>query len=123
MTPRERTVEMEVLIGWALLAGVASSVSLIAAGLLWHWVAHGDVTLDYAIASTSVYDFLVTDVAQVLARARPRTLINLGLGVLMLTPYVRVLASLVYFAVVERDWKYTAFTGFVFATLTYALLS
>jgi uncharacterized membrane protein len=39
----------------------------------------------------------------------------------MLTPYIRVLASLLYFAFVERNRKYTVFTGFVFAVLTYSL--
>jgi uncharacterized membrane protein len=53
---------------------------------------------------------------------RPRLLVNLGIGVLLLTPYVRVLASLVYFATVERDPKYALFTAFVLAVLTYSLL-
>lgn len=52
---------------------------------------------------------------------RPRVLINFGLAVLLLTPYVRVAASMLYVAVAERNWKYTAFTGFVFAVLTYSL--
>jgi uncharacterized membrane protein len=39
----------------------------------------------------------------------------------MFTPYVRVLASLFYFAVVARNWKYTLFTGFVLTVLTYSL--
>jgi len=46
---------------------------------------------------------------------------NVGLAVLMLTPYARVLASVLYFALVERSAKYTIFTGFVLAVLTYSL--
>jgi len=38
----------------------------------------------------------------------------------MLTPYVRVLASMLCFAA-ARNWKYTCFTATVLATLTYAL--
>jgi uncharacterized membrane protein len=52
---------------------------------------------------------------------RPRVLINMGIAVLMLTPFVRVLASVFYFALVERNWKYTLFTGFVLCVLTYSL--
>jgi len=40
---------------------------------------------------------------------------------LLLTPYARVLASMLYFALVERNRKYTAFTTFVLLTLTYSL--
>ena len=36
-------------------------------------------------------------------------------------PQVRVLASMLYFAFVERNGKYTLFTGFVFSVLTYSL--
>jgi uncharacterized membrane protein len=39
----------------------------------------------------------------------------------MFTPYLRVAASAVYFALVERNLKYTLFTLFVFAVLTYSL--
>ena len=40
---------------------------------------------------------------------------------LLLTPLVRVLASLLFFALAERNWKYALFTGFVLAVLTYSL--
>jgi len=64
----------------------------------------------------------VTDFRQLAAGAwRPRLLVNLGLVVLLLTPYARVLASMLYFALVERNRKYTAFTTFVLLTLTYSL--
>ena len=52
---------------------------------------------------------------------RPRVMVNMGMAVLMLTPFVRVLASVFYFALVERNWKYTLFTGFVLGVLTYTL--
>ena len=48
-------------------------------------------------------------------------MIDLGLAALLLTPFVRVLASMLYFAVAERNGKYAAFTGFVLVTLSYSL--
>jgi uncharacterized membrane protein len=51
----------------------------------------------------------------------PHCLISLGIAALMLTPYVRVLASLIFFAAVEHNGKYAAFTAFVLAVLTYSL--
>jgi uncharacterized membrane protein len=69
------------------------------------------------------FEFLLTDIRQLGAPdLRPRVLVNLGIGVLLLTPYLRVLASLVYFAIIEHDRKYTVFTAFVLAVLTYSLL-
>ena len=115
-------VDVEVVVGYTLLGGVLVSLALVVAGLLWHWTVHGSLQFDYTLPGTNVADFIRADVAQAAgAPARPRLLVNWGIAVLMLTPYVRVLASVVYFAVIDRDWKYTLFTAFVLGTLTYSL--
>ena len=68
------------------------------------------------------FEFVLSDLRSVFTDTlRPRLFLNLGIAALMLTPYVRVLASMVYFAVAERNWKYTLFTAFVFSVLTYSL--
>jgi uncharacterized membrane protein len=113
---------MDLLVGYVLIVGVLSSLVLLASGLVWHWASAGTPRLDYDLAGTTVFGLVVTDVRQLAAGAwRARLLVNLGLAVLLLTPYARVLASMLYFAWVERNWKYTAFTAFVLATLTYSL--
>jgi uncharacterized membrane protein len=120
VTERER---MDVVVGSILLAGVLVSLTLVAAGVAWHWMREGNPRFDYTLAGTTVFQFLVADVRALAdGELRPRLLLNLGIAVLVLTPYLRVLASVVYFAVVEHDLKYTLFTGFVLATLTYTLL-
>ena len=119
-TERER---MDVVVGYILLAGVLTSLALVAAGVAWHWMREGNPRFDYTLAGTTVFQFLVADVRALEAgELRPRLLLNLGIAVLLLTPYLRVLASVLYFAVVERNAKYTVFTAFVLATLTYSLL-
>jgi uncharacterized membrane protein len=117
-----RRPDLESVVGSTLLVGVLGSVALIAAGFAWHAIVNGNVQFAYALPATSVGGFLARDVEQLTAAARPRLLVNLGIAVLLLTPYVRVIASLVMFAV-ERDWKYVAFTGFVLAALTYSLFA
>ncbi len=113
---------METLVGWVLLGGLTSSLALIATGLAWHWLATGTMQPSYALPATNVAAFILGDVRQVAVfGAGPRRLINLGIAVLMLTPYVRVLASTVYFAIIERNLKYTVFTAFVLVTLTASL--
>src|SRR5262245_30440660 len=105
-----------------LTSGVVLSLALVATGLLWHWLVRGSLQFDYTLPGTNVAYFLRAAVQQTAsATARPRLLVNWGIAVLLLTPYVRVLASMAYFAIVERDWKYTAFTAFVLGTLTYSL--
>jgi len=112
---------MDLLVGYVLIVGVLSSLGLLAAGLVWHWSSTG-TRLDYDLAGTTVFGLVVTDFRQLAAGAwRPRLLVNLGLAVLLLTPYARVLASMLYFALVERNRKYAAFTTFVLLTLTYSL--
>ena len=117
-----RRVDVDAIVGTLLLAGVLTSITLIAAGVVWRLLATGQLGFDYEITGTTVFGFVLLDVQQLLAGAlRPRLLANLGIAILMLTPYARVLASMVYFAVVERDLPYTCFTGFVLAVLTYSL--
>jgi uncharacterized membrane protein len=113
---------MEVLVGSVLLVGVLASMALIATGMVWHRIVSGGFEFDYRLARTTVFGFVDEDVRDLLAGVwRPRLLVNLGIAVLLLTPYVRVLTSMAYFALVEYDWKYTGFTAVVLATLTWSL--
>ncbi|MGA9753455.1 MAG: DUF1634 domain-containing protein [Acidobacteriota bacterium] len=113
---------MEMMVGYVLQAGVVVSALLLAAGLIWRFMATGRLGFDFTLSGMNLYEFLVHDVHTAFSgAARPRLLISLGILVLLITPYVRVLSSMVYFAVVERNCKYTFFTGFVFAVLTYSL--
>ena len=114
--------EMEVLIGYVLLGGVVLSAVLVCMGLIWHWVRTGHLGVNYVIPRTNLFEFVVADVRQLgSAESRPRVLISLGIAMLLLTPYVRVLASMLFFLFVEHNWKYSLFTAFVLAVLTYSL--
>jgi uncharacterized membrane protein len=113
---------MDILVGYILLVGVIISVLLIIAGTLWHWINDHNLTFQYSILGRNYFNFLLSDFTALLnGTIRPRALVNLGIAMLMLTPYVRVAASVVYFALVARNLKYTLFTLFVTAVLTYSL--
>ena len=121
-----KRVDMDTIIGFTLQIGVTLSLALIATGLVWHRLKWGtwQWPADYTLPATTVFGFLVTDVEQATGEpARPRMLVNLGIAALMLTPYVRVLMSMLYFALVERNRKYAVFTAFVLAMLTYGLFT
>jgi uncharacterized membrane protein len=113
---------MEILIGSLLSGGVVLSIAFLLLGLTWQWVMTGRLGLNYTIAGMNVFQFVVADVCQLASTSvRPRLLLNLGIAVLLLASYARVLASMFYFAFVERNWKYTLFTGFVLCILSYSL--
>jgi uncharacterized membrane protein len=113
---------MDELVGYILLCGVFISMTLIVVGLTWRYLRTGGVTFDYRIAGTNMAEFVVAELRELASgNFRPRLFISLGIVVLMLTPYLRVVASVVYFMTGLRNWKYTVFTGFVLAVLTYSL--
>ena len=113
---------MDELVGYILLGGVLLSMALIAIGLLLRYLETGKVALDYQISGMNMAQFVVAEFRAVaLDKLRPRLMINLGIIVLMFTPYIRVAASMVYFMVGLKNWKYSIFTGFVLVVLTYSL--
>jgi uncharacterized membrane protein len=114
--------KMDLLLGYLLLGGVALSMALIAVGLIWRFVRIGHFSLDHQLAGLNLFQFLLTEI-RLAARGSlsPRTLIDGGIGVLMLTPYLRVLASVLYFMFGLKNWKYTIFTGIVLGVLTFSL--
>lgn len=113
---------MDVLVGYILQFGVLLSLALIVAGLFWTWLRTGGLELTYEINNMNLFQFVVEE-ARLAGRGavRPRLLVNLGIAALMLTPLVRVAASVVYFMAVLKNWKYTLFTAFVLLVLTYSL--
>ena len=116
-----RTALMDAVIGYVLLGGVLLSVALLVAGLFWHWVKTGNVNVEFKIAKLNLFQFVVAEIGGIGRDFRPRLLVGLGIAALFLTPYLRVVASLVFFVLVEHNWKYSLFTGFVLAVLTYSL--
>ncbi|HEX5412932.1 MAG TPA: DUF1634 domain-containing protein [Terriglobia bacterium] len=117
-----RQFEMDTLVGVVLRDGVLLSLGLIVIGLFWRWLRTGGFALDYQIAGTNLFEFVTGEVGlAVQGSVRPRLLINLGIAVLMLTPFIRVAVSMVYFMGFLRNWKYTCFTAIVLIVLTYSL--
>jgi uncharacterized protein len=122
---RKKTIrqqDMDLLIGYLLLYGVLLSLALITAGLAWRYFRTGNAWLDYQISGMNLFQFVVEEFKLTAhAELRPRLLVNLGIAVLMLTPFIRVAASVVYFLAVLKNWKYTVFTLIVLVVLSYSL--
>ncbi len=119
---RDGHFDMESLVGYILLTGVLLSIALLAVGFVWRWGRVGNLRFDHMIMGMNFFEFVLSTVGEITSRAfRPRLFLNMGIAVLMLTPFVRVLASFFYFAFVAHNWKYTLFTGFVLGVLAYSL--
>jgi uncharacterized protein len=117
-----RQFEMDTLVGTILQDGVLLSLALVAAGLIWVWFRTGHLALSYQISGENLFEFVSGELRLAAHGAiRPRLLVNLGIAVLMLTPFIRVAASVVYFLGVLKNWKYTLFTAIVLSVLTYSL--
>jgi uncharacterized membrane protein len=114
---------MELLVGYILSGGVVLSMLCLVTGIAWRWIATGSPGLDYQIKGMNLAGFCLQVFRQAAAgHFEAHLFVNLGIALLLLTPYIRVIASVVYFAFVERNIKYTFFTAIVCAVLTYSLL-
>jgi uncharacterized membrane protein len=117
-----RQLEMDALVGYILLYGVLLSLVLILGGMFWRWLNTGTLWLDYQLAGMNLFQLVVEELRLAIhGDFRPRLLISLGIVVLMLTPFLRVLASVFFFLAVMKNWKYTLFTSIVLVVLTYSL--
>lgn len=120
---RRSSFDMEIMVGYILSGGVLLSVICLLIGIVWQWIATGSPGLDYPIRGMNLAGFCLQDFRQAAAgHFEPHLFVNLGIALLLFTPYLRVAASVVYFAFVERNVKYTVFTAIVCSVLTYSLL-
>ncbi len=116
--------DLESLISAILMIGVFASLLVEIAGLGYYITSRGSLEVDFSSNwQTSGKDFFaygwgtLTSLAQ---GANPIGLMALGIVMLMITPYVRVLTSVVYFGV-RRNPKYALMSLFVLAVLTFSL--
>lgn len=120
--PGAKKFQVETAVGYLLLTGVLCSVVLLSIGAVWNWLATGSVEMSYPVAKAAAYRFFLDDFRQIRTGPwTPRLITDLGIIVLLLTPFLRVFISVLYFAFVERNAKYAAFTLFVLSVLTYSL--
>ncbi len=114
-------MRLERVLGLLMLAGTVTSLTLMALGISLYVLQLGEEVSfsdGWIVRSRSFLEF-VTGIGE--ERSLPVALMRAGVATLMLTPYSRAVVSLVYFAV-RREWRFTAITGLVVATLLALLL-
>lgn len=116
--------DMEDLISVILRNGMLVSMGLIGAGLLLWRFGQAHVSFGQNLQAENIPDLLLKAFQQIGSPGRwPALLVHSGIAVLLVTPYLRVIASAVYFGWVEHRWKQALLTGFVLAILTVVLLT
>lgn len=109
---------MQQLIGNALRIGVTTACLIALISGIYYLIAHGmDPVPNYHVFTREpqTYTTLSGIIAGVL-HFEAKNWIQLGVIILMLTPIVRILLSLIDFAR-ERDWLYVTITGIVFLVI------
>jgi len=119
--------KLELVISYILMIGVVSSVVVEAIGILNYYYVNRDLTIafqpQYALKGRDFFSYSgATLLTLIQGNWTPLQILALGLVLLMMTPYVRVLASVVYFGVV-KNVKYIIITAFVLIILTASLLA
>lgn len=117
--------DIEPLLSSILRIGTVLSMTLIIASLAVHqWGGEANENFGPNLQAKSIPAFIAIDLRQYgLPGFWTRFLLHLGVSGLLLTLYGRVLASLMYFAVIERSWKHAIFTAIVLVLLTLGLFT
>jgi uncharacterized membrane protein len=114
----------ETVISYILIAGVAASLILEIVGAVLYARAYGNLDLFFGqavvVQGHDFFSFVYGVIRGTYSGDVPLRLMTAGIAVLILTPFVRVVFSVLYFAW-EKDWKYVVITLFVLAALTLSL--
>ncbi len=114
---------MAILIGRTLRIGVLTSAAFIILGLLLFFVTDkGPQTVDEALAKgQEITQVRPSTIIDGLRDTSPESYIQVGILVLILTPFVRVAMTLWLFAK-QRDWTFVVLAGIVLGILLLGLV-
>jgi uncharacterized membrane protein len=116
--------KLESLISYVLIIGVAASLLFELAGLLLYYRTYGSFAISYDRQMFMVGEDFFVLLARLVSGSWSTGGIGLmifGIALLILTPYVRAVLSVVYFAS-RANLKYLVITSFVLVILTVSLL-
>ena len=116
--------KLEVIIGYLLIIGVVTSVVLEAIGIAFFYGTYGNTQVSqnqtFFIQGENFFAFIIEQTQHLFGSQNSLLFMTLGLIILLLTPYIRAITSVLYFGW-ERNRKYVAITLFVLMVLTVSL--
>lgn len=115
--------DIEQMVSVLLRAGVLIAGAVVLAGGIYFLFRHGNESVNYGrFAGQPSIDRHAEEIIKGAFSGRSRSIIQLGILLLIATPIARVALSLVGFTF-ERDRKYVVITAIVLAVLLYSLIS
>ncbi len=132
MTPTRRVswvmwlarFDVEPLLSASLRYGTWLCFLLALGSLVLQWTGSGGATLGDRIHARSLPSLLMKDLGGGSLRVSwSRLLLDGSVAALLLTPYLRLLVSLIYFVCAERNRRYTLLTLFVLMLVTIIVLT
>jgi uncharacterized membrane protein len=115
---------LETIVSYLLIVGVVVSVILEAIGITLYYGTYGNVQVSQNqavfISGKNFFAFIIYQTQHLLGSQNALLFMTLGLIILILTPYVRAITSVIYFAW-EKHYKYVLITLFVLVVLTISL--
>jgi uncharacterized membrane protein len=121
----KREPKLESIISYLLIIGVITSVVLEIIGLVLYFGAYGNLQVSQApnvyINGENFFAFIIERLQNLFVSENALLFLTLGIIILILTPYARAIASLVFFAW-EGNRKYVLITLFVLVVLTISLI-
>jgi len=116
------TFDRESFLAAILKTGLVVGLGLLIAGSLWQRQSTGHVQFERSLQGGNILQLLIDACRPASALRWPQRFLHVGISVLILTPYVRILASAWYFGYVERNHRYAMYAGCACLLLTYILL-
>jgi uncharacterized membrane protein len=117
---------LETGISYVLILGVSASLLIEAIGIfLYYREFHGfAISRDGSMFMHGrlFFSYVAHLLRETVSAATPVRLMALGIAVLILTPYARMVMSIAYFAQ-RRNLKYVLITAFVLVVLTVSLMT
>jgi uncharacterized membrane protein len=113
---------METVVWTILGGGMMVATILLVAGLCWQWIVSGSVGGGEPISSMSIGRYILAIAAGIVEGGlQPSHLLNTGIAVLLLTPFAATLASMLFFAFRDHNYRFTVIAGFVLVVLGWVL--
>ena len=116
--------KLETAVSYLLIVGVVVSVILEAIGIALYYGAYGNVQVSQNqavfISGKNFFAFIIYQTQHLIGSQNALLFMTLGLIILILTPYIRAITSVIYFAW-EKHFKYVLITMFVLVVLTLSL--
>jgi uncharacterized membrane protein len=116
---------LETWVSYVLIIGVAVSFALEVAGLFLFYRTRHSLAISHDgtafISGGDFFSFFGRVLVEASNGATGLHLMVVGIGVLILTPYIRAIMSVIYFAS-RKNLKYFLITLFVLAVLTMSLM-